>query len=375
MHLWVVNRNSHRIAYFGPMQTDFRKIIHVDMDAFYASVEQRDNPALRGKPVVVGGERQRGVIAAASYEARKFGVRSAMSSALAKRKCPTLVFVKPNFEKYKTVSRQIREIFNEYTDLVEPLSLDEAFLDVTQAKKGKPSATLIAREIKQRIKDVTGLTASAGVSYCKFLAKVASDVNKPDGLFVITPDMAEAFLEKLEVGKFFGIGRVTAEKLNKQGIYTGADLKRMNQPELVRQFGKSGAYYYQIVRGIDNRPVEASRERKSLGAENTFFTDYTEMDDLLEQLQRVENEVWRRIEKTKIYGRTLTLKIKFADFEQITRSRTRFELFNTQEIIHSIGVELLQNEAPFPKGIRLLGLTVSNFPHEERGPVQLTIEF
>lgn len=357
------------------MESESRKIIHVDMDAFYASVEQRDNPALQGKPVVVGGERQRGVIAAASYEARRFGVRSAMSSVLAKRKCPTLIFVKPNFEKYKTVSRQIREIFHEYTDLVEPLSLDEAFLDVTHAKKGKPSATLIAREIKQRIKETTGLTASAGVSYCKFLAKVASDVNKPDGLFVITPDKAEAFLEQLEIGKFFGIGRVTAEKLNKQGIYTGADLKKLDQAALIRQFGKSGAYYYQIVRGIDNRPVEASRERKSLGAENTFLTDYTEMDDLLEQLQRVEDEVWRRMQKSQTYGRTLTLKIKFADFEQITRSRTRFELFNTQEAIHRLGVELLQNEAPFPKGVRLLGLTVSNFPHEESGPVQLTIEF
>jgi len=357
------------------MEPENRKIIHIDMDAFFASVEQRDNPALKGKPVVVGGERERGVIAAASYEARKYGVRSAMSSVLAKRKCPILIFVRPNFEKYKTVSHQIREIFFEYTDLVEPLSLDEAFLDVTHAKKGKPSATLIAREIKQRIKEVTRLTASAGVSYCKFLAKVASDVNKPDGIFVITPDEAEAFLEQLEVKKFFGIGRVTAEKLNKQGIYTGADLKKMSQPELIRQFGKSGAYYYNIVRGIDDRPVVPSRERKSLGAENTFSTDYTEPDDLKEQLQKIEDEVWRRLQRSRAFGRTLTLKIKFADFEQITRSRTRIELYQTKETIHEVAEELLMNEAPFVKGIRLLGLTISNFPHDEKGPVQLTIEF
>jgi len=357
------------------MQQEQRKIIHIDMDAFYASVEQRDNPALKGQPVVVGGERERGVIAAASYEARKYGVRSAMSSALARRKCPNLVFVRPHFDKYKEVSQQIREIFFEYTDLVEPLSLDEAFLDVTHAKKGKPSATLIAKEIKARIKEVTNLTASAGVSYCKFLAKVASDVNKPDGIFVITPDKAEEFLEQLEVKKFFGIGRVTAEKLNKQGIYTGADLKKMSQQELVRQFGKSGSYYYNIVRGHDDRPVMPSRERKSLGAENTFFTDYTEPEDLKAQLLKIEDEVWRRLQRSQTYGRTLTLKIKFDDFEQITRSRTRFELYRTKESIHEVAIELLMNEAPFVKGIRLLGLTISNFPHEEKGPVQLTIEF
>ncbi|RKD89674.1 DNA polymerase IV [Mangrovibacterium diazotrophicum] len=357
------------------MQQEQRKIIHIDMDAFYASVEQRDNPALKGQPVVVGGERERGVIAAASYEARKYGVRSAMSSALARRKCPNLVFVRPHFDKYKEVSQQIREIFFEYTDLVEPLSLDEAFLDVTHAKKGKPSATLIAKEIKARIKEVTNLTASAGVSYCKFLAKVASDVNKPDGIFVITPDKAEEFLEQLEVKKFFGIGRVTAEKLNKQGIYTGADLKKMSQQELVRQFGKSGSYYFNIVRGLDDRPVMPSRERKSLGAENTFFTDYTETEDLKAQLLKIEDEVWRRLQRSQTYGRTLTLKIKFADFEQITRSRTRFELYRSKESIHEVAIELLMNEAPFVKGIRLLGLTISNFPHEEKGPVQLTIEF
>lgn len=357
------------------MLAELRKIIHVDMDAFYASVEQRDNPDLRGKPVVVGGDHERGVVAAASYEARKYGVRSAMSSILARRKCPHLIFVRGNFDKYKQVSRQIREIFHEYTDLVEPLSLDEAFLDVTHAKKGKPSATLIAREIKAKIKETTGLTASAGVSYCKFLAKVASDVNKPDGLFVITPADAEAFLEQLEIGKFFGIGKKTAEKLNKQGIYTGADLKKMDQAGLIRQFGKAGSYYYKIVRGIDDRPVVSSRERKSLGAENTFSVDYSDLGDLQEQLLKIEAEVWRRLHRSQIFGRTLTLKIKFSDFEQITRSRTQFDLFDSPEIIHEVAAQLLQNEAPFVKGIRLLGLTVSNFPNEERGPVQLTIEF
>lgn len=345
------------------------------MDAFYASVEQRDNPDLRGKPVVVGGNHQRGVIAAASYEARRYGVKSAMASVVAMRKCPGLVFVKANFEKYKQVSQQIREIFFEYTDLVEPLSLDEAFLDVTQVKKGMPSATLIAREIKARIKDVTNLTASAGVSYCKFLAKVASDVNKPDGICVITPDRAEKFLDELEIKKFFGIGRKTAEKLNKQGIYYGADLKKMEQAELIRQFGKSGAYYYKIVRGIDERPVLASRERKSLGAENTFSTDYSTVEELEVQLVKIEQEVWRRLERAQMYGRTLTLKIKYADFEQNTRSKTQTQLFQSPEMIHDVASALLKNEAPFTKGVRLLGLTISNFPQEELGPVQLTIEF
>lgn len=345
------------------------------MDAFFASVEQRDNPALRGKPVVVGGDHVRGVVAAASYEARKFGVRSAMSSVVAKRKCPNLIFVRGNFEKYKAVSRQIRDIFFEYTDLVEPLSLDEAFLDVTFAKKGKPSATLIAIEIKRRIKETTGLIASAGVSYCKFLAKVASDVNKPDGLFVITPEQAEAFLDKLEVRKFFGIGRVTAEKLNKQGIFTGADLKKLTLAELVHQFGKSGNYYYHIVRGIDDRSVEPERERKSLGAENTFSEDYQQLDDLEEHMQKIEDELWRRLQRAQTFGRTLTLKIKFADFEQITRSKTLTETITQRELLHQTALELLAHEAPFVKGVRLLGLTVSNFPHPGSGPVQLTLDF
>lgn len=357
------------------MEAPVRKIIHVDMDAFYASVEQRDRPELKGKPVVVGSDHLRGVVAAASYEARRFGVRSAMPSVLAKRKCPDLIFVPGDFSKYKAVSRQIRDIFFEYTDLVEPLSLDEAFLDVTMTKKGKPSATLIAREIKQRIRQETGLTASAGVSYCKFLAKIASDEKKPDGLFVITPDKAEAFIEKLEIGKFFGIGKVTARKLNEQGIYYGADLKKLDQGELIRQFGKSGTYYYQVVRGIDNRPVVASRERKSLGAENTFGRDYHLTDDLKEQMASVEEELWRRIQRTQTFGRTLTLKIKFSDFEQITRSKTLPGPIDSMFTLHKTALQLLQSEEPFIKGVRLLGLTVSHFPEEKKGPVQLTLEF
>ncbi len=357
------------------MEKQIRKIIHIDMDAFYASVEQRDNPELKGKPVVVGGEHERGVVAAASYEARKYGVRSAMSSVLAKRKCPKLIFVKGNFEKYKKVSSQIRDIFYEYTDFVEPLSLDEAFLDVTHAKKGKPSATLIAIEIKKRIKEVTGLTASAGVSYCKFLAKVASDINKPDGIFVIKPDEAESFLEKLEVKKFFGIGKVTAEKLQKQGVYTGADLKKKEQSDLIRQFGKAGVYYYQIVRGIDNRPVISSRERKSLGAERTFHEDYSDLENLEKKLQDIEDELWRRLQKARTYGRTLILKIKFSDFEQITRSKTISDLFSSQNQIHATALDLLKNEFPFVKGVRLLGLSISNFPQKQKGPVQLIIKF
>ena len=357
------------------METPLRKIIHVDMDAFYASVEQRDDPELKGKPVVVGGDHKRGVIAAASYEARKFGIHSAMASVVAKRKCPDLIFVRGNFDKYKAVSKQIREIFYEYTDLVEPLSLDEAFLDVTFAKKGKPSATLIAREIKYRIKEVTGLTASAGVSYCKFLAKIASDEKKPDGIFVITPDEAVGFIEKLAVRKFFGIGKVTAEKLNRQGIYLGADLKQFDQQELIRQFGKSGVYYYNIVRGIDNRPVVSSRERKSLGAEITFGVDYFLLADLKQQMNQIEEELWRRIQRADKYGRTLTLKIKFADFEQITRSKTLLQPINSASVLAQTAVQLLKQEEPFVKGVRLLGLTVSNFEEPAKGPVQLTIEF
>ena len=302
------------------VENNLRKIIHVDMDAFFASVEQLDNPGLRGKAVAVGGTGERGVVAAASYEARKFGVRSAMSSKVAKRKCPHLIFVKHRFDRYKEISHQIRQIFLEYTDLVEPLSLDEAYLDVTYAKKGKPSATLIAKEIRKRIYQTTGLTASAGVSYNKFLAKVASDVNKPDGIFVVTPGEAQEFIDKLEVRKFFGIGKVSAEKLNKMGVWTGADLKQIDRLELKRLFGKAGAYYYAICRGIDHREVQPSRERKSVGAENTFSTDLFLNEDLENELLKIAHKVWERAADSKVKAKTLTLKFKYADFEQHTRS-------------------------------------------------------
>lgn len=352
-----------------------RKIIHIDMDAFYASVEQRDNPALRGKPVAVGGDTARGVVAAASYEARRYGVRSAISSKVAHRRCPDLIFVRPRFDVYKAVSEQIRSIFFEYTDLVEPLSLDEAYLDVTYAKKGKPSATLIAREIKSRIFAETGLTASAGVSFNKFLAKVASDINKPDGLFVITPDQAEAFIDNLEVRKFYGIGKVTAQKMNQNGLWFGRDLRKLDRHELIRLFGKAGNYYYEIVRGIDDRPVVPFHERKSLGAENTFETDLFLFSQMVPEIEQVVATVWRRLQRSGLKGRTLTLKIKFADFEQITRSKTRQDYYTSAEMILDEGLKLLKAEEPFARGIRLLGLTLSNFYIPEKGPVQLVLNF
>jgi len=345
------------------------------MDAFYASVEQRDNPALRGKPVAVGGDTARGVVAAASYEARRYGVRSAISSKVAHRRCPDLIFVRPRFDVYKAVSEQIRSIFFEYTDLVEPLSLDEAYLDVTYAKKGKPSATLIAREIKSRIFVETGLTASAGVSFNKFLAKVASDINKPDGLFVITPDQAEAFIDNLEVRKFYGIGKVTAQKMNQNGLWFGRDLRKLDRHELIRLFGKAGNYYYEIVRGIDDRPVVPFHERKSLGAENTFETDLFLFSQMVPEIEQVVATVWRRLQRSGLKGRTLTLKIKFADFEQITRSKTRQDYYTSAEMILDEGLKLLKAEEPFARGIRLLGLTLSNFYIPEKGPVQLVLNF
>jgi DNA polymerase IV len=345
------------------------------MDAFYASVEQLDNPELKGKPVAVGGSRERGVVAAASYEARKFGVRSAMSSKVTKRKCPDLIFVKPRFARYKEISNQIREIFFEYTDLVEPLSLDEAYLDVTYAKKGKPSATLIAQEIRKRIFEETKLIASAGVSYNKFLAKVSSDVNKPNGIFVITPKKAQEFIDNLEVRKFFGIGKVTAEKLNKTGIWFGRDLKQIDRFELVRLFGKSGNYYFNICRGIDDRPVEPSRERKSVGAEQTFSTDLFQENELESELLQITDILWERYERSKAKAKTITLKYKYADFEQHTRRKTNPGWISTKDELIAEAKELLHSEN-FTKGIRLLGLTFSNFQHEERNePVQLTIEF
>lgn len=347
------------------------------MDAFFASVEQLDNPDLRGKPVAVGGTSDRGVVAAASYEARKFGVRSAMSSIVAKRKCPNLIFVKHRFDRYKEVSSQIREIFLEYTDLVEPLSLDEAYLDVTYAKKGEPSATLIAKEIQQRIFEKTKLTASAGVSYNKFLAKVASDVNKPNGIFIVTPARAQQFIDKLEVRKFFGIGKVTAEKLNKMGIWYGHDLKQIDRLELTRLFGKAGNYYYNICRGIDMREVQPSRERKSVGAENTFLQDLFQKEELEKEMLQIAEKVWERAGRSKVKAKTLTLKFKYADFEQHTRSKTIVNYFSSKEIFIAECKNLMKIDDGFIKGIRLLGLTLSNFivENEEKKVVQLVIDF
>ena len=345
------------------------------MDAFYASVEQRDRPELRGLPVVVGGERERGVVAAASYEARKFGVHSAMSSKVARQKCPGLIFCPPDFKKYKQVSSEIREIFFQYTDLVEPLSLDEAFLDVTESKVSVRSATLIAREIKQKIKEKLNLTASAGVSYNKFLAKIASDINKPDGLFVIPPEKAPEFIDRLEIKKFFGIGKVTAKKMNDLGIYYGSDLKLVSKHELVRLFGKAGSYYYDVVRGIDDRPVMPDRERKSVGVENTFSRDLYDENELSVEIENLTSELWRRLGRTGKVGKTLTVKIKFADFEQITRSITKPNFFLEKEEVLANALRLMKQEYPLLKSVRLLGLTISNFYIENSGPVQLVLDF
>lgn len=353
-----------------------RKIIHIDMDAFYASVEQRDNPALRGKPVAVGGSEIRGVVSAASYEARKFGVFSAMPGKLAKRKCPQLIFTKVRFDVYRQVSKQIREIFAEYTDFIEPLSLDEAYLDVTENKLGIETATQIAKEIKEKIFKKTQLTASAGVSYNKFLAKIASDFNKPNGLFVIKPHRAEAFVEELPVAKFHGVGRVTAEKMHKIGILVGADLKKLEEIELVKLFGKAGHYYYNICRAIDLRQVSSDGTRKSLGAENTFNTDLHTLAEMQNGLEPIISEVWRRIERANIYGRTVSLKVKFDNFETITRSKSTFQVIKDKEFFVKIVEDLLENVFPFEHGVRLLGITISNLePNEIVEGMQLTLSF
>jgi DNA polymerase-4 len=336
-----------------------RKIIHIDMDAFYASVEQRDNPELRGKPVAVGGSRERGVVAAASYEARKFGVRSAMPSITAKRQCRDLIFVKPRFDAYKAVSLQIREIFAEYTHVIEPLSLDEAYLDVTENLKGFATATEIAMAIREKIRAETGLTASAGVSYNKFLAKLASDHRKPDGLFVITPKMGPAFVEALPVGKFHGVGPATTAKMNKLGIETGLDLKAQSMPFLQQHFGKSGSYYYWIARGVDDRPVNADRIRKSVGAENTFSVDLFTFESARDALAPLIDKVWRHCESAGTRGRTVTLKIKYADFQQITRSQSLRGVIEGRMALEEISMELLRAQFPTTKGIRLLGISLS----------------
>ena len=354
-----------------------RKIIHVDMDAFFASVEQRDNAELRGKPVAVGGSKERGVVAAASYEARKYGVHSALSSKIAAQRCPQLIFVKPRFEVYSAVSRQIREIFFSYTDLVEPLSLDEAYLDVTENKIGMPSASIIAKEIKARILEVTGLTASAGVSFNKFLAKIASDMNKPNGFTLITPDKAEELIAGLAIEKFHGIGKVTASKMQGMGIATGADLRLRSEEELVRNFGKVGRYYYRISRAQDDREVQPHRVRKSIGSERTYDTDLTEEQDLLERLQYLSEEVSRDLARLKATAKTVTVKIKYFDFTLNTRSKTYLSEFSSSDAIFTIARELLRTPHLPQYPVRLLGVSVSSllYQHDKLEGYQLTIEF
>lgn len=346
-----------------PSQSPTRKIIHVDMDAFFASVEQRDNPELRGRPVAVGGARERGVVAAASYEARKFGIHSAMPSVRAQKLCPDLVFVKPRFEVYRDVSRQIRAIFAEHTPLIEPLSLDEAYMDVTVNLKGLPSATEVAIKIKEAIKRETGLTASAGVAVNKFLAKMASDYNKPDGLYVITPKMGSAFVENLDIGKFHGIGPATKVKMNEMGIHTGLDIRQRSLEELSGRFGKAGTYFYWIARGIDERPVNPNRIRKSIGAENTFSSDLTDFEELSIELYPLAEKVWQAAQKYDAHGKTTTLKVKFSDFHQITRSRTQGSTFMSSDEIRETAEFLLKDLFPLQIGIRLIGITLSGFDH------------
>ncbi|MBL8081336.1 MAG: DNA polymerase IV [Candidatus Obscuribacter sp.] len=352
-----------------------RKIIHVDMDAFFASVEQRDNASLRGKPVVVGGTPdRRGVVAAASYEARSFGIHSAMPSRTALERCPALIFVKPRFEVYRSVSSDIHRIFHDYTDLVEPLSLDEAYLDVTVNKVSNPSlsasATLIAREIKARIFAETELTASAGVSINKFLAKTASAVRKPNGLFLIKPDQAESFAEALPIEKFYGIGHVTAGKMKASGIHTGKDLKALSEAELISRFGKAGSYYYHIARGRDDRPVVPNRVRKSVGAEESYADDLNGMQAIHEALGDIAETLERRLERAGTGGRTLTLKVKYGDYQQVTRSRTTFVSISRRAEMLKVAMELLSSTEVLSKSVRLLGLTVSNLDTEEEATTQ-----
>ncbi len=354
----------------------FRKIIHVDMDAFYASVEQRDRPELRGKPVAVGGSGQRGVVASASYEARHYGVRSAMPGVTARRLCPDLLFVKPRFEVYRRVSEQIRGIFRDYTELVEPLSLDEAYLDVTQPLRGPASATLIAAEIRRRIEAETGLTASAGVSFNKFLAKVASDINKPNGMKVILPEAAEAFLDNLPIEAFHGIGKVTAARMNRMGIERGADLKQLSLLELVQRFGKAGRHYYHIVRAEDDRPVNPHRIRKSIGAERTFSADISGTPLMKEKLEYISGVVFAYMEKRQNFGRTITLKVKTPEFQVLTRSRTLSSEVRSLEQLVKVVFDLLDQHRGDFTSVRLLGVTVSNLEREhEQHPIQLELPF
>lgn len=351
------------------------------MDAFYASVEQRDNPEYRGKPIAVGGspDGRGGVVATCSYEARKYGIHSAMPSKRAQKLCPHLIFIYPRFEVYKRVSGQIREIFSRYTDIIEPLSLDEAFLDVTEDKLGIGSALEIAEQIRNAIKTELNLTASAGVSVNKFVAKVASDMNKPDGLTFIGPSKVEGFIESLPVEKFFGVGKVTAEKMKKMGLHTGADLKKLSEAELVMHFGKTGRFYYKIVRGIDERKVEPHRETKSVGAEDTFAQDLTTLEEMSIELDRIAEIVHKRMQKHKLKGRTVTLKIKFSDFRQITRNRSFPNTIDDIELIKKTAQDLLKAAIIGDVKVRLLGISISNLgevnpkPESSPKPVQLKL--
>ena len=351
-----------------------RKIIHVDMDAFYASVEQMDFPDLRGKPVAVGGNEIRGVVSAASYEARKFGVRSALSGALAKKYCPDLIFVKPRFDRYKEISQKIRKIFHDYTDLVEPLSLDEAYLDVTHNKKGNPSASLIAEEIRLRILNEVGLTASAGISINKFIAKVASDVNKPNGQKTVSPDEVISFLEELPIRKFYGVGKVTAEKMYQLGIFTGLDLKSKPIEFLEKHFGKSGTYYYYVVRGIHNSEVKPNRITKSVAAEHTFDENLTSEIFMQERLETIAGELDRRLKKHKIAGKTVTLKIKYSDFTQQTRSKTLPYFIADKSLLFDTVKELLFQER-MKDSVRLLGISLSNLNTEIKKTIVVQLKF
>lgn len=359
-------------------EKQIRKIIHVDMDAFYASVEQRDFPKYRNKPVIVGGSPQgRGVVAAASYEVRKYGVHSAMPAARALKLCPHAIFVKPRFDVYKEVSEQIREIFFEYTDLVEPLSLDEAYLDVTENHKKIPSGTLIAHRIRKQIKQQTGLTASAGVAFNKFLAKIASDLDKPDGLSVITPDKAQEFIEHLEIGKFFGVGKATQRKMESLNIRTGADLKEWDEVDLVKQFGKSGHHYYRIVRGIDNRRVKTNRTRKSIGKERTFSEDISDLEWIRNFLGELAEKISQSMEKLGAAGKTITLKVRYENFETVTRSSTLHHYTNDAKELADVAIHLLEETEAGLREVRLLGISVSSLNLRKSGVIgkQLEIPF
>jgi DNA polymerase-4 len=350
-----------------------RKIIHVDMDAFFASVEQRDDPSLRGRPVAVGYAAARGVVAAASYEARTFGVKSALPSVTAVRRCPELVFVPPRFEVYRAVSQQIHQIFAEFTDLIQPLSLDEAYLDVTANRQGLPTAWLTAKAIRARILEETRLTASAGISYNKFLAKLASDYRKPNGQFAVTPDMGPAWVETLPVARFHGVGPVTAAKMERLGISTGADLRAKSMDFLVDHFGSSAAWYHAIARGHDDRPVNPNRERKSSGSETTFDRDLTEPADIEAGVLRMADDVWAWCDGRRAFGRTVTVKIKFKDFRQITRSRSHYGMVDTHQLLRQTSLDLVRSIYPPEKGIRLVGVTASNFGSGRAAPAELPL--